>query len=156
MKTIVTRIIIFILLIILPVSYATYERSVIWEDEITLWKDIAAKSSNKARGHDNLGIAYEKIGYVDDAIREHRLAIKLNPHNPNFYNNLGIAYMDINLLGDAIKAYLTALNIEPYNFETRMNLGIAYRRKELFDDAIREFKIALSIKPNNKYLNSSR
>ena len=39
---------------------AAYQRNTVWQNEVSLWEDIVRKSPNKARGHNNLGAAYDK------------------------------------------------------------------------------------------------
>ena len=53
----------FIMLItlLLLCGWATYQRNFTWKDDFTLWSDVAKKSPEKYRTHNNLGFAYSNI-----------------------------------------------------------------------------------------------
>ena len=55
-------------LIIIVLTGVTYARNTVWGDEITLWQDVVNKSPNKARGHNNLGVAYKGYGWYEKDI----------------------------------------------------------------------------------------
>ena len=77
----------FIFLIIIPISFAAFERNAVWNDEAQLWDDVVRKSFNKARGYNNLGNAYGDKGQYDRAIEDYNKAIVLDP-------NLALAYLN--------------------------------------------------------------
>jgi len=81
-------------------AWATYERNIVWKDEISLWKDVISKGPRNARGHGNLGDAYYRKGLIEEAIKEYRTAIILNPEDITTYDNLSTAIM----IRNAIKA----------------------------------------------------
>jgi len=62
-------------------SFGTYQRNIIWKDDLTLWQDVVKKSPYKSRSYVNLGIAYDRIGFPKKAIKEYQRAIRLNPYN---------------------------------------------------------------------------
>ncbi|MEE9613495.1 MAG: hypothetical protein V3W31_00895, partial [Thermodesulfobacteriota bacterium] len=58
--------VVLLLVTALPLSYASYRRNGVWKDSVTLWTDVVGKSPDKARGHNNLGRAYQLAGRSDD------------------------------------------------------------------------------------------
>jgi predicted Zn-dependent protease len=56
----------------------SWSRNAIWIDEISLWRDSAAKSPEKAGVYYSLGSAYAKAGRYDDAFTAMKESIKLD------------------------------------------------------------------------------
>lgn len=78
--------------VIIVFSIVTYQRNTVWHDKASLWEDVVKKSLNKARGYNNLGIAYSNHGRLDEAIQAYLTALKLKPDYAKAYYNLGAAY----------------------------------------------------------------
>ena len=144
----VPPLIIFIAAITIVLSIAAYQRNAVWQDEMSLWENVVRKSPQKARGHNNLGIAYYKEGLKDKAIVHYQIALKLKPDYAEAYNNLGIAYYKEGLTDKAIEHYLIALKLNPDYAEIYNNIGLSYYNKGLTDMAIEHYLIALRIKPD--------
>jgi len=65
----------------------TVQRNHVWKDDYSLWSDTAEKSPDSDVAHNNLGVAYEHKGLLDDALREYETAISLNPLYMDAYEN---------------------------------------------------------------------
>lgn len=137
-----------LLVIAVVLTGATYARNTVWKDEVTLWEDVVSKSPNKARGQNNLGVAYKSLGLIEKAIKQYQITIRLNPNSQKAYNNLGAAYHDQNLNDKAIKYFKIAIQLKPDFIEAHYNLGIAYISNGLAEKAIEHFKIAIKLRPN--------
>jgi tetratricopeptide (TPR) repeat protein len=135
-------------LAVLILSGATYTRNTVWKDETSLWEDVAKKSPNKARPHNNLGFAYASKGLIDMAIAEFQTALRLEPHYTVAHYNLGVIYYSKGLIDMAIEQYQTALRLKPDYTKAHNNLGNAYQSKGLIDMAIAEFQTALRLEPH--------
>ncbi len=144
----VPPLIIFIAAITIVLSIAAYQRNAVWQDEMSLWENVVRKSPQKARGHNNLGIAYYKEGLTDKAIEHYLIALKLNPDYAEIYNNIGLSYYNKGLTDMAIEHYLIALRIKPDYVEAHNNLGNAYKDKGLTAKAIEHYQIALKLNPD--------
>jgi len=142
-------VIICIGVVIFVLAGTAYARNSVWRNKVVLWQDVVSKSPQKARAHLNLGVAYDKKGLREEAIKEYLIARKINPYYAEAHNKLGFIYMAQGRTEDAINEYLSTTKISPDNFEAHNNLGILYAQKELFDDALREFQAARAIAPNN-------
>ncbi|MFA4829377.1 MAG: tetratricopeptide repeat protein [Thermodesulfovibrionales bacterium] len=128
-------------------SIVTYERNIVWKDEVSLWADTVKKNPYKARGHNVLGNAYYNKGLQDMAVEEYQIALRINPNYIEAYYNLGNAYKDKGLTDMAIEYYQIALRINPNYAEAHSNLGVAYKDNGLQDMAIEHYQIALRINP---------
>ncbi len=97
--------------------------------------------------HNNLGIAYDKIGRYDEAIEELQCALKLNPGYIEAHNNLAIAYEHTGRTEEAIAELEHALRLNPQYVEAHNNLGNVYAGQGRFEEGIEELEEALRIKP---------
>ncbi|VVB97609.1 Photosystem I assembly protein Ycf3 [uncultured archaeon] len=97
--------------------------------------------------HNNLGIAYDKIGRYDEAIEELQCALDLDPGYIEAHNNLAIAYEHTGRTEEAIAELGHALRLNPQYVEAHSNLGNIYAGQGRFEGGIEELKEALRIKP---------
>jgi Tfp pilus assembly protein PilF len=139
---------VLIVVISLPLGVAANQRNYVWGDAVTFWQDIVKKSPLKARGHNNLGEAYNERGQMDNGIEELEIALRLKPGYADAHTNLGIAYGKKGLLDKAEAELLEALKLLPNLAVARNNLGIVYARKGRLNRAIEEYKTALGLKPD--------
>jgi len=139
------KIAIFLSIIVLGFSFITYNRNKVWRTEISLWEDVVKKSPNKARPHNNLGLAYKEKGMFDKAIEEYEKVLDIDSGYVDAHNNLGIVYMKRGKLNDAERKFRKILEIDPEYYKAYHNLGIIYAQKGWFDKAIPNFKKSLQI-----------
>ncbi len=119
------------------------------EKEISLYKKAIELCPDFAKAHESLGIIYySEKGTYDDAIRECKEALRIDPKLVNNHNILGNIYKRNGSFDDAIREYKKALRIDPNYDLAHMNLGYSYKEQSRYDDAISEFKEVLRIKPN--------
>ena len=69
----------------------------------------------------NLGLAYEKNGMIDDAIREYKKVCELHPKNWEAHSSAGTLLAERNQLAEAIDHFESATEIKP-DFMNCMNL----------------------------------
>src|SRR3989338_5616339 len=137
-----------LLIIISIYSFAVIKRNKIWADSYSLWVDTVIKMPESFRGHNNLGVVYEKQGRLDEAIKEYRMTLSLKPGYAEAHNNLGVVYAKQGQIDEAIKEFRTALSLKPGYAEAHNNLGNVYEKEGQIDKAIEEYRMALSIKPD--------
>lgn len=137
------------LVIVLALGSATYRRNLVWQDELSLWRDVVAKAPKKARGHINLGGSYELQKNWKRALQEYQTAIILKPDYPEVYNNLGNVYAAFGAREEAIETYKIALKLHPAYAEAHNNLGTVYAEQGRLSEAIPEFQAAVKANPTN-------
>jgi tetratricopeptide (TPR) repeat protein len=108
-----------------------------------------------AEAHNNLGLARQRQGRFEEAIREHREAIRLKPGLAEAHYNLGLALAAVGRGGEAIAAYTEAARLNPTNVETRHNLANALRAAGRYDEAIEQVRVALTIRPGSVELHQN-
>ena len=150
-------------------SAATYQRSKVWQSELTLWGDAMTKAGGKQRVMINYASAY--LGETGD----HEYVIKLLSENmpkwhivhPRAFALLGSAYQ---LAGDykyAINNYLSAIDIDKDNPVFRYNIAILYLGAGKPESALKQLNRAIELNPDyadgyylrgvvNRYLNRNK
>ena len=127
----------------------TFERNRAWADEISLYRDSAAKSPGKARPQNNLGAALSRGGQYEEAIEQYRVALRIKPEYADAHYNLGYALAKTNRLDEGIAHFEEAVRIEPKRVKYLNNLGVALSIKGNYADAIGHFQKALKINPSD-------
>lgn len=137
-------------ILVLFLSYLTYERNLVWQTPYTLWKDVTEKSPEKARPHLNLGVAYYEVKEsTEKAIAEYLRALVLDPVNPEADFNLGRAHDKLGRIDEAVQKYQDAISIRPNYAKARNNLGVIYMKKGLREQAVRELETSIELEPVN-------
>jgi protein O-mannosyl-transferase len=139
-------------------SIWTYQRNIVWSDDISLWEDVVKKSPNIARSQNNLGDTLMKRGHIDEAMDHFLRALQIDPDYTEAQNNLGVVLARNGNLDDAIEHYRTALNIKPGYSDAYYNLGNALARKGDAKAAIYNYRKALEFNPEffKSYYNIAR
>ncbi|MBI5892990.1 MAG: tetratricopeptide repeat protein [Deltaproteobacteria bacterium] len=135
---------------VIALSSAAILRNAIWENRLTLWKNVVERSPEKARGRYNLGNAFTAFNMFDHAMREYQIAVNIDQSffHGNVHGALGIVYVRKGLLDKALNEFQTALQMNPHSARPHYGLGIIYENKGSLDEAIREYKLAAAIEPN--------
>ena len=95
-----------------------------------------------------LGVAYEALGELKQAIISFKKVTELNPNYVDGYYNLGVSFQNHGNIDDAIKAYQKCISINKNHAESYINLGIALRQLGKTEDSIDVFSKILLIKPD--------
>ena len=98
--------------------------------------------------HINLGVAYEKKGEIDNALKEYRLASK---KLPLAYLYMGNIYFQKNDFDEADSAYKKAIEKEPSNSDAYNNLAwLYYTKRENLSEAEELALKAIELNPSKK------
>jgi tetratricopeptide (TPR) repeat protein len=94
-----------------------------------------------------LGIAYQLMLNLPDAIRSYQASLKLEPRNPSVLNNLGTTYDAAKQYRTAEKLYRKALKIDPQSALIHKNLGTNLLAQHKYEKGWESYKAALAIDP---------
>jgi tetratricopeptide (TPR) repeat protein len=144
------------LILILALAWEAWRQTAYWRDSKSLWTHTLAVTSDNYVAHNNLGLALQASGQLDDAIFHYQKAVQTNPgvarHNVGIalaHNNLGYALVQKGLLGDAIFHFKRALALSPDFANAYYNLGNALLQTGDIDDAIVQWHKTLAIRPDD-------
>mgnify|MGYP001610403503 CR=1 FL=1 len=116
-----------------------------------VYREILKCFPEQSDAHHLLGLICSQLGDWDEAIKEIKKAIELNP-NAIFYGNLGMVYQGLNNFFEAFINFEKALELNPvYDgaYLAHYNLGIYYTEKKNFERAIFHYDKCLEL--NNSF-----
>ncbi|HPN35170.1 MAG TPA: tetratricopeptide repeat protein [bacterium] len=101
--------------------------------------------------HNNLGVAFFRLGWLDSAIVSYEAAVRLRPHYFTAYRNLAGAYLAARKTPLALKAIDLALQHHPdaANYSLRATI---HEQMEHYESAVRDYRSALSLAPDSANL----
>jgi tetratricopeptide (TPR) repeat protein len=94
-----------------------------------------------------MGIAYQLMFNLTDAMHCYRTSDKFSPKNSNVLNNLGTVYDALKQYHTAEKMYRKALKVDPNSALIRKNLGTNLMSQHKYEKGWEEYKVALKIDP---------
>ena len=118
----------------------------------SMYREVVDRDPENSAVHLRLGWLYTWLDRFDDAISEHKLAIRLDPENVDAHRGLGYAYEVGDSLSRAPHSYERARQLAPsaeYRATMHWLLGRAYWRLGDNERALAEFRSAIAIRPND-------
>jgi Tfp pilus assembly protein PilF len=94
-----------------------------------------------------MGIAYQMMFNLQDAVRCYQASVKLAPRNGHVLNNLGTVYDSLKQFRAAERMYDKALKLEPRSSVIYKNLGTNLLSQHKYKKGWEAYKTALSIDP---------
>lgn len=88
-------------------------------------------------------------GDIDEAIRQLRKALKIDPNFVDALDDLGLLYKRLNRTSMAKDLFLRSLKLKPDNWVARMNLASAHLHDEEYREAIKHYEILRKSDPDN-------
>lgn len=119
--------------------------------------------------HLKLAGAYERLGQIDNAVKEYNLAltksddnqeilmsleniwrqrVAQNPNDAEAHANLGAVFQRKNDFDSALAQYEKAEQLNPSNVTTRLNMGTLYQAKKEYETAIEAYDTIIAVNPN--------
>jgi tetratricopeptide (TPR) repeat protein len=117
-----------------------------------LFDEILNDMGSTPELHVLLGRAYRETGYLDEAIREFKKAIELNPHYPRVHYYLALAYLgqgEKERFPTARPLFEQELAINPKEFYSTFFLGVIHLEDRDFTAAEDFLKKAVQLQPDN-------
>jgi tetratricopeptide (TPR) repeat protein len=131
-------------LIILSLSFLSWQRCQLWGDNVALWTD-ALKNYEIAFAYNIRGIGYAEKGDNARAIEDYNAALAIKP-DAIYYNNRATAYGAVKQYEKAFDDINRALKIMPTYADAYYNRGLFYYGCGKYDLAVQDFTSAVSIK----------
>jgi tetratricopeptide (TPR) repeat protein len=135
------------ILLLIACSIGTWQRTQVWQNSETLFRNAVAVNPASPNAHLNLGHALSRSGNAEEARRHYAIAIQLRPGDALAHFNLANSLRDAGQLDEAAREYQMALRADESNAAAANNLGDLLARQGRFDEAITWFQRALAIDP---------
>ncbi len=143
-------ILIIVFLVLYNVIFATVE-----SPRTSLERDIMDNTAKlrdnpkDAVAHAGLGIAYIKMKSFAAAVREFKVAVKLNPGSSQYRYNLGVVYYELGRLNEAKVELQKGIKNTPKWEVLHFQLGNILMKQKKYDEAINSFKWGSMLVPGN-------
>ncbi len=140
--------------ILVALAAGTWQRSTVYADNQTLWRDNLAKNPKAWAAHDNLGVALGEAGNQNDAISQFQEALRTDPNEPSVHFNLAVVLVSQGKNGEAIAHYEEVLRLDPDRADAYNNLAwlLATAEKSTSADHAQAVQLALKLDRRASYL----
>lgn len=96
-----------------------------WQNTFTLFHHTIDVTGDNFFIQNNLGVAYDKKGDLEEAGKHYVEAVRLAPHYPDALNNMGTYSARTGRLPEAIDYFRQAVAIDPQHAKAQYHLGLA-------------------------------
>lgn len=134
--------------VLVALAFATYQRNLVWTDELWLWRDVMAKSPDSWSALNNYAGVLKHRGMSDLAIPYYERAVRANPRLPLTYVNYAATLNDVGRYHDAqqvIELLHERIGPHPLGYQV-LGEGVAAQGKVSL--AIQYYEKALSLDSN--------
>jgi tetratricopeptide (TPR) repeat protein len=118
-----------------------------YEDAIALLTDAIKAAPKRSELHAALGESYFTTGKTEEALKEFRTVLELDP-SPSSYAFMGLCYRHLGNFDQAKQYLQTGLKADPNNIPSLFNLGYIAKRQENFVEGERYLRKALRLDPD--------
>ena len=119
--------------------------SLAFQRQMQFYKTKIEQNPQDPVTHNMLGICYQGLRRVDDAIKEYKKATAINPRYAEAWNNMGSAYHLKRKLKDAAKHYRKAIELKPDLASAHRNLGTALLSMGKLDEGLASYRRAYEL-----------
>jgi Flp pilus assembly protein TadD len=119
-----------------------------WQDGESLFRHAAEVTENNYVAHNNLGVALDDKGRIDEAIPHYQEALRLKPDLVDTRRLLGIDLVKNGRIDEGFLQLQEAIRLKPNDAGPRNDLGNALDGIGQTDQAIRQYLEALLLKPD--------
>ena len=144
--------ILIIIIIVLPLTYLTYERNKVWQDDVALWADVVAKAPDNARAHNNLGRALGVNGRDLEAILEFKKALDILPGYGLAYMNMAVSYGRVEMIPEAEFYYKKAIYFHPDLADIYYNYGFLLYSRQRYEEALPVLNRYIELDPTGPFV----
>ena len=135
---------------VFSLSYLTYKQIGIWRSSLSLWSYVIARESTEVPiAYLHRGVAFDKLGQFENAIKDYNMAIALNSEYYQAYNNRGVVLDKLGQFENALKDYNMAIALNSSHDQAYNNRGVVLEKLGQFENAIKDYNMAITLNPSN-------
>jgi len=113
-------------LVLAPILICTWFQAHYWQNSKTIFTHTINITKNNSVAHYGLGIAFDHLGKLNEAILHYNKALKISPNDAKTHHNLGTVLARQGNMKTAIYHYEQALKIDPNYSKAYYNLARTY------------------------------
>ena len=136
-----------VIVLIIFYSIFSFIRNSVWNNNVTVWKELVEYYPQVPEAHINFAGHLKKIGLLDQAKNEYRIAIQINPYSPVGYNFLGLTLGQEGRYQESVEYFKKAIDLDKKYLCARNNLAVTYANMMQWDKARAMWLEALKIDP---------
>ena len=106
------------------------------------------RDGDSAEAHLMMGTTHLLINDHDNALKEFKRAVELNPKLPTVNSFYAQVLMRTGNTDDAVRAFRRELENNPNDFDSNLQMGILLKQDQKLDEARSYFERALLVRPN--------
>jgi protein O-mannosyl-transferase len=131
-------------------SFLSIRQMRVWENGLSLWSYVIEKESTEVPiAYLHRGVAFDKLGQFENAIKDYNIAIALNSEYYQAYNNRGVVLEKLGQFENALKDYNMAIALNSSHDQAYNNRGVVLEKLGQFENAIKDYNMAITLNPSN-------
>jgi Tfp pilus assembly protein PilF len=111
--------------------------------------DVSAVSTFVAEDYNRRGLKFFEEGDLEQAVREFKTAVEIEPENTSYHCNLAVAYDENDEDELAFAEYFKTLELDPKDLTALLSLGYMYNEHDERDKAEEVWNKVLAIAPDS-------
>ncbi len=134
----------------------TWQRSEVWHDPETFWTDAIQKHPGQiVAAYTNRGNYYRRAGRLEEARRDYRQALAMNPRIASNWYNQAVVFAKLGSEDSAIISLGRAIELEPRDVRAWNDRGVMRMNRGDTAGAVGDFTRAIELDPRswNAYSN---
>ncbi|MBI5492189.1 MAG: tetratricopeptide repeat protein [Deltaproteobacteria bacterium] len=136
------------LIIVCPPLFAsTYARNMVWRDELKLLDESIGDGSSKPRLYYIRAMVHLDRNEAALALKDARMAVKLEPHSAEMQNILGFANLSLGQYAESIEDFNRAIQDDPAYYMAYFNRAHSYAYTKRYDEAVLDYGSAIRLRP---------
>jgi tetratricopeptide (TPR) repeat protein len=133
---------------LISMSYLAFKQMEFWKDSIVLWSYVLKKEPKRVYiAYINRGMAFHKMGRLDEALADYDKAIALYPSLHIAYYNRGVVFSQMGQLDRALADYNAAIALNPSYDIAYHNRGVVLSQMGRLDMALMDYGKAIELNP---------
>ena len=126
-----------------------------YQDAIEVCNKIIALTPS-VNAYNNRGLAYSKLGFIDNAIEDYKKAIEIDATASYAYYNLALEYKNKSMYNDALDLLEKANSLEPNNAQYLEEIGTCYNDMGNYEKSLEYYNKAITLNLNTALAYNNR